>query len=587
MNQVENRTENWEEFQNSQLGTAPARRSVAVILVSMTAVAIGLLFFVSLTYFKSIDLEAAETRLLLYERSLNDTLARHQYFPFVLSQDPLVQSALTNEASADALNQQLAEFAEISSLEAIYLMDASGLVLAASNYREKHSFVRQNYGFRPYFKQAISGVRGNYFGVGATTGRPGYFVSEPVADSTGNEFGVIAIKLDVSELQQAWEKGSENVLVSNDDGIVVLSSNREWLFGTLNNLSPERLEEIKASKQFGSKTVKQLDWEQTGLASVRVADSRFIYSGAEADHLNWKIHYLMGDGRAYERALLTTIVFGSGISLLVGFAAYLRSRRIQIALATSQSDRDQLLQANAQLERAHHELARSSKLAALGQLSASVVHELGQPISALRNYLTAEEIGTDGHLHPNQNKLNGVVDRMESITKQLRFFTKPGDQKMERVLLNDVISESLEMMQHDLDITKTKVSSQASEPITVVGNRLRLEQVLVNLLQNAIYSLGETPNNELSIRLSRTDDRAIISVEDNGAGFGDQELMQLQEPFYTTRSSGDGMGLGLSISTAIINEHHGVLSAENRSAGGAVFMVNLPLAPATEGALHE
>jgi two-component system C4-dicarboxylate transport sensor histidine kinase DctB len=209
-----------------------ARRSVAVILISMTALSIGLLFVVSLAYFKSLDREAAETRLLLYKRSLNDTLKRYQYFPFVLAQDPLTRETL-NGADNLRLNLRLERFAEESELEAIYLMDADGLVLATSNFNQSPSFLGQNYAFRPYFTEAIEGMRGNYFGIGATTGRPGYFVSEPVVDASGSVLGVMAIKLDISELQQTWEQGEETVLASNADGIVVLASNRDWLFGGL------------------------------------------------------------------------------------------------------------------------------------------------------------------------------------------------------------------------------------------------------------------------------------------------------------------------------------------------------------------
>lgn len=556
-----------------QLGTA--RRSVAVLLVSITTIAIVAVFFVSLTYFKSLDREAADVRLTLYERSLNDTLERYQYFPFVLARDPLVIDAL-DSPPFDALNARLKQFAEKSDLEAIYLMDETGLVLGASNFDQPHSFVGQNYGFRPYFTEALAGERGNFFGVGATTGRPGYFVSEPVADASGTIKGVISIKLDASELQQRWEAGGENVIASNVDGIVVLASSRDWLFRSLDTLSVERLQMIEASKQFGNEQVEPLAWQRTGARSVRLDNESYIYAQASVEPIDWTIHYLLSEGRAYERALLTTILFGAGISLLVGFATYLRSKRIQAALATSQSDRHKLQEANRQLENAQSELARASKLAALGQLSASVVHELGQPIAALRNYLAAEELGNGGTPHPSQAKLNSVVDRMEGITKQLRFFTKPGEQALECVLLHDVIAASVSLMQHDFEMANIDLHLDIDQTIAVQGNRLRLEQVLVNLLKNALLSLREAGHDELTITIARGGGLAKIAVADNGVGLGGRELGQMQEPFYTTRSSGDGMGLGLSISASIIKEHNGTFSAHDKPGGGAVFIVELP-----------
>ena len=555
-----------------------ARRSVAVILVAITTIAILLLFFVSLTYFRSLDHDTAQTRLLLYQRSLNDTLERYQHLPFILAHDPLVLEALSR-SQEDALNLRLASFARESKLESIYLMDRTGLVLASSNFNKKHSFVGKNYAFRPYFKQALSGRRGNYFGIGATTGRPGYFVSEPVKDGSGKISGVIVIKLDASELQQTWESGGENVLVSNSDGIIVLASNSNWLYGTIQNLSSARLAAISQSKQFGSIAIKQLAWQRLDNVSVQLGDETYTYAKGDARHLNWMVHYLLTEGRAYERAMLATIVFGSVISLLVGFATYLRSKRIQTALATSQSDRDQLRQANKQLEEAHNELERSSKLAALGQLSASVVHELGQPISALRNYLTAEQIGNNGESNLIFAKLSSVVDRMENITRQLRFFTKTGNHKFEPVLLRDVVSGCLELMQHDIKMANIKVRVKNETPdLTVMGNSLRLEQVLVNLLNNSLASMAEASADCLTVTISRLSDQASISIQDNGTGFGDRELSQLQEPFHTTRASGDGMGLGLSIASEIIKEHNGKLSAQNVTSGGAIFTVYLPIA---------
>ena len=565
-------------------GASPkGRTSVVLTLIAMTLIAVGLLFFVSLAYFKSLDREAAQTQLSLYQRSLSDTFDRHQHLPFVLAQDSIVLDALDTK-NAHLLNQRLKAVAKAANLEAIYLMGIEGVVIASSNFDKSHSFVGKNYGFRPYFKKALSGERGNYFGVGATTGRPGYFVSEPVRDEQGHTKGILAIKLDVSELQQSWQQSKENVLAVNQNGIVVLSSNREWLYKTTKELSANELTAIARSKQFGEIDISRLPWKRGGEASVNVSQKTYIHAEDKAGHLDWNVHYLLGDGRALERAILATVVFGSAISLLVGIAAYLRSIRIQSALHNSQSDRALLLKTNSELESAHAELAHTSKLAALGQLSASVVHELGQPISAFRNYLAAEEISSVGQSRPTLNKLNGVVDRMENITKQLRFFTKPGDQNIERVNLQDVISSSLELIQHDIDAADISLTVEAVNPcIHVAGNKLRLEQVVVNLIKNGVAALQETSTDQLDISLRRESNEAIISVRDNGPGIGSRKLDQLQEPFHTTRASGDGMGLGLSISSAIIKEHNGRLSAENMPDGGAIFEVHLPIAETTMG----
>lgn len=554
------------------------RKSIAIILIAMALGAIALVFFVSQTYFRSLDQETAQSRLSLFERSLNETLSRFQHLPFVLARDATVQEVLGGEPNT-RLNRRLSAFAREAELEAIYLMDLSGLVISASNYDKTPSFLGKNYGFRPYFKAAAAGGRGNYFGVGATTGRPGYFVSEPVRAADGSTIGIIAIKLDASELQKSWEEGDEAVLATNTDGIVVLASDRTWLYRTINHLEPQQLEAIRLSKQFGNVNVVPLPWKEEGPASVELLGNTYTLASTDAAFLDWKIHYLLNGARAYERTILATTVFGSLIALLMGFAAYLRSKRIQSALVASQSDRQELVHANRQLESAQAELARASKLAALGQLSASVVHELGQPISALRNYLTAEEISTDATSLPTLNKLVAVVSRMENITRQLRFFTRPGDEAFDVVRVEDVISDCLELTQHDIDFQKVDLTIDVqTDHMRVKGNRLRLEQVLVNLVKNSLSSLQESTATKLSITAFESDDRAHIEVADNGSGFGARNLEIMQEPFHTTRASGDGMGLGLSISSAIISEHDGTLTAENIPEGGAKFRLSLPLA---------
>jgi len=554
------------------------RKSIAIILIAMALGAIALVFFVSQTYFRSLDQETAQSRLSLFERSLNETLSRFQHLPFVLARDATVQEVLGGKPNTQ-LNRRLSAFAREAELEAIYLMDLSGLVISASNYDKTPSFLGKNYGFRPYFKAAAAGGRGNYFGVGATTGRPGYFVSEPVRAADGSTIGIIAIKLDASELQKSWEDADEAVLATNADGIVVLASDRTWLYSTINHLEPQQLEAIRLSKQFGNVNVVPLSWKEEGPASVELLGNTYTLASTDAAFLDWKIHYLLNGARAYERTILATSVFGSLIALLMGFAAYLRSKRIQAALVASQSDRQELVHANRQLESAQAELAHASKLAALGQLSASVVHELGQPISALRNYLTAEEISNDATSLPTLNKLVGVVSRMENITRQLRFFTRPGDETFDIVTVEDVISDCLELTQHDIDFQNVDLTIDVqTDKMSVKGNRLRLEQVLVNLVKNSLTSLQESTATKLSITAFESEGRAHIEVADNGSGFGTRNLEIMQEPFHTTRASGDGMGLGLSISSAIISEHDGTLTAENIPEGGAKFRISLPLA---------
>lgn len=563
----------------------PQRKRVTAILIIVSIALIVSLFFAATSYFRSEETTEATNRLSLYTRSLNDTLERFQYLPFVLSKDPLVVSGATLGARGETpaeLNVRLAEFATVSNLEAIYLMNLSGSVIASSNYDLPQSFMGQNYGFRPYFQNALSGKRGEFFGVGATTGRPGYFVSEPVFRDD-KIIGVIAIKIDMSELQLLWEQGGENVFVSNGDGIVVLSSTPSWLYRTLQPLSQDEIAAIAINRQFIGKELVSLDWATKGNDVASLNGANFVYANEAINRLDWTVHYLLNETRIYERAALTTVIFGSVLAVFLVFATFMRSARIRSALSISQSDRAQLLKANHELKTTQEQLSRTSKLAALGQLSASVTHELGQPISALRNHLTAAEIS--GELKPGNTleKFTRVIDRMDNITKQLRFFTRPistqrQEDQMQNIDLRDVIKGALDLVEHTLKSACVAVDYTPDEtPIFIMGNRLRLEQVVVNLLTNSVTAMEDSADKKLEISMMEHDSKIDILVRDSGSGFGDRNIAKLQEPFHTTRASGNGMGLGLSIATEIIREHNGAISAQNLEDGGAEFIISLPL----------
>ncbi|MEO9738319.1 MAG: cache domain-containing protein [Lentilitoribacter sp.] len=563
----------------------PQRKRVTVILIVVTIAMIVSLFFAATSYFRSEETTEAANRLSLYTRSLNDTLERFQYLPYVLSKDPLVVSSVSTGRDGVIpfeLNNRLAEFANVSNLEAIYLMNLRGSVIASSNYNLPQSFMGQNYAFRPYFQNALSGNRGEFFGVGATTGRPGYFVSEPVFENS-KIIGVIAIKIDMSELQSLWEKGGENVFVSNGDGIVVLSSNPSWLYRTLQALSGDEIAAIAINRQFIGKELISLDWANQGDDVAKLDGGNFVYAKEPINRLDWTVHYLLSETRVYERTLLTTVIFGSVLAVFLVFATFMRSVRIRSALSISQSDRAQLLKTNHELKTAQEQLSRTSKLAALGQLSASVTHELGQPISALRNHLTAAEIS--GELKPGHTleKFTRVIDRMDNITKQLRFFTRPistvgHEDKQQNIDIQEVIKGALDLVEHTLQSAGVKaVFNSQSRLIYTLGNRLRLEQVIVNLLTNSITAMEDCAGKKLEISLQTHEKIVNIIVRDNGTGFGDRDIAKLQEPFHTTRASGDGMGLGLSIATEIIREHKGMITAQNLEHGGAEFIISLPL----------
>lgn len=552
------------------------RKSVYYTLIVVVVAATTLLFLGAVSYFRSIEIQEAGNRLSLYEKSLSDGLERFQHLPYVLARDAKVIGGARG-IELDQLNVRLRGFAEKAKLEAVYLLDSFGTAIAASNFGTESSFIGQNYAFRPYYIKAMRGQTGEFFGVGTTTGRPGYFISEPILDARGVAVAVIVIKLDMSGLERAWVDAGEKIIVSNDAGIVVLTSHSQWLYKTLVALTPEQRINIMNKRQFGNQPLDLLDWKKTDPYSAFIGDQRFIHVTGAADRLGWDVHFFQDERRIYERAALVSGIFGLFIVLLLVFAVFLRSERIRQALAVSQSDRHKLIIANKELRNAQKELSQSSKLAALGQLSASVTHELGQPISALRNYLAAAEIS--GHITSDKTLLNfsNVIDRMDNLTRQLRLFIKPGTEKFEQFDIGDVIDGAMALVEHDINAAGIKMDcSSSGQKALVFGNKLRLEQVIVNLIQNSIAAMDGVENKALNIKTEIIDSDVVVSVRDTGHGIGIKKLDELQEPFHTTRASGRGMGLGLSISAEIVKDHNGRMTAENLSEGGCVFCIYLP-----------
>ncbi len=550
------------------------------------------LYYLSSSYFRGEEVQKAQNRASLYRSTLLGELERFQHLPFILAQDPFVIAAAAGN-DREGLSRRLLEFANSANLDAIYLMDLNGLTIAASNYNEKVTFLNQNYGFRPYFKNALKGKRGEFFGIGATTSLPGYFIAQRVLDKNKNVLGVIAIKLDLSDLAKAWQEGGENVFVANSDGVIVLSSDKSWRYLTLKTLSEARRKEISLERQFANETLQPLDWENIGVGNVVLNGEKYIHAKSSVSRLGWTLHFLADERRVVERAWFAVIGLAIIASILLTLAVFLRSERIRSALNTSQADREQLQKTNKKLaqevderraaerrlERAQSELARNSKLAALGQLSASVTHELGQPISAMQNYLAAAEFDKDKKERELSIKnLSGIVRRMINITKQLRFFAKPSDKEMEIVDLRKIWAGTDILVSADINDANIKLNLKLSpEPILVKANRLRLEQVLVNLVRNSIAAMEDCDICEMEIIIKQQGKFGIISVKDSGHGLGTSSLEQLKEPFHTTRASGDGMGLGLAISAAIVKEHEGIFEAENIESGGAIFIVKIPL----------
>ncbi|MEL6608107.1 MAG: ATP-binding protein [Pseudomonadota bacterium] len=554
----------------------------------LACVAVVAIYAVSLAAFQADERRTATARASLYDSSLRAEVARFRHLPPILAEDVQVRN-VAQGAPPSGLNTRLARFAAQAGVDAIYLMDRTGETIAASNAGTTLSFLGQSYGFRPYFQAALSGEEGTFYGIGATTRRPGYFIASPVRATSGDIAGVLALKLDLGELSDSWRAGGEKVMLVNSDGIVVLASDPAWLYHTLSPLSDARRAEIASERQFADEPLPVLAWAATGDAILWLDGQRYTRVVRANLPEGWSLHYLGPLQPAASRALLTALlaVLLAG-AFLVG-AQRRRARATTRALSASREAEAQLRRTNAQLaheiderkiaetklRRTQRELERASKLAALGHLAASVTHELGQPIAAMKNHLLAAELGGN-RVAP---ALSGLVERMEGITRQLKFFARPGNDQFGAVEMPEVLDTALDLVGPSFADVAFVTDVAADDDLVVRGDRLRLEQIVVNLLRNAAEAASDTTAPQrVDIGLNRDADGGVrLSVVDSGPGLNGQSIEALSEPFVSTRASGEGMGLGLAISMEIAQEHDGSLTARDRTHGtGAEFVLRLP-----------
>ena len=230
------------------------------------------------------------------------------------------------------------------------------------------------------------------------------------------------------------------------------------------------------------------------------------------------------------------------------------------------------------------ELARVVRFSTAGELTASIAHEINQPLGAiLANAETAEAILQSSN--PDIAELNDIVKdilqddrRASEVIRRMRSLLAKAPFELKRLDLNDLVGDTVGLLSALAVARKCELFTvTAAEALPILGDRIQLQQVILNLIVNGIDAMQDTTreNRIISIRTSRLEDFAELSVSDLGPGIPEEKLKEIFEPFFTSKAG--GMGMGLSIARTIIEAHHGLILARNRDHGGASFRIKLPL----------
>ena len=540
-------------------------------------------YFALASYFLRTEAAKTPERAQFFASSIDDALTRLEHLPYVLSIDESTLDALVS-GNTEHLNPILADIAQRAGAEFVYVLDLNGKTVASSNYKDADSLVGKYYTFRPYFRDAVAGGAGRFYAVGVTTGRPGYFIAEPVRDGEGTIQGVVTVKIGFNDLGRALSGNGELVLVADEQGVVLASSDPGLIYGYMSPLSDGNRRTLEEQQQFGNETLFPLDWKPESERRARLDGTAYVWTKAYLEEEDWSLHLLSEVRESRRQALLyVTVVLLTLLLLTVAASAY-RAAQLRNALAISNADRQRQTReiverriAERQLESARSELAQKEQLAALGQLSASITHELGQPISAMRNYLVAEEIAANAGPNELWPRLSGLLDRMQRIVDQLRLFGRTSVPSASTFVVQDTVHAAVQLIQHTAREAGADVILDLPDvAISVRGRPERFEQVIVNLLRNAIDATQGMDPAEVRLAMHENPETVVLSVADTGPGLGGLNIDELSKPFFSTKPSGKGMGLGLAISGQIINEMNGTLDAQNNIPSGAVFRITLP-----------
>ncbi|WP_296583938.1 ATP-binding protein [Xanthobacter sp.] len=559
---------------------------------------------------------SAETAAALRVAVLRSEIDKQRSLPVVLAQDPEVRGALEtpDPARLDALDRRLDALAEGVRTGVIYLIDAEGHTVAASNYRTPESFLGSDYGFRPYFRIALADGRAEHFAFGTVSRKPGLYLAQRV-EAQGRVLGVLVLKAEFDALEAEWRRFAEPTFVTDERHIVLIASEPAFRFRTTVPLDPVERDAIRESLQFGDSPLTRLDLgpspEEGGVLRLRLPGRStaqdFVAVDMPVPSTSWTLTVL-APTTATTRLATTAARASAALAGVVGLGSagvwWTRRRRRVRALAREAEARRalearvvertaELSAANAQLvtemeerrrarlafDALQDELVQASKLAVLGQIAAGVAHEVNQPVAAIRTFAENSRAfldrGEPAAAAANLDTIAALTERIGAITGELRAFARKSAARIEPVALAPVIDGALLLMRYRLLQTDIALALDIDRPdVAVTGDRMRLEQVLVNLIQNAAEAIGTRRDGEIRIRVETRPDTVVVTVADNGPGLPEEMLGALFLPFTTTKPQ--GLGLGLVISKDIIAECGGTLKVEND--GGAVFTVTLPRA---------
>jgi two-component system C4-dicarboxylate transport sensor histidine kinase DctB len=577
---------------------------VLAAVLAVTALATALAWFGAGEAGKRRLLAQMDSELAVLVRSVDSEIERFRYLPSVIARDGRIRAALASRASGDveAADRYLAEVRADSHADELYVMAADGLTIAASNYAEPSSFVGENYRFRPYYQDALAKGVGRYYAVGVTTGEPGYFLSSAIHDDGGRIVGVAVVKVDMRPLEQTWSKSATFAAVSDRDDVIFLTGHAAWKYRPLHPLSADVLRQIAATRKYDGVDLPNAapvfaSGSADSVIDIPESGGAHLLGSVEMAPDGWRLWTASSLAPVRANALLFALLAALGGLLVSGVGLYLRQRRLLVRAKLEQHDLlerrvvertaelareiDDRRRAEEELREAQASLIHAAKLAALGRMSTAIVHEVSQPLAAMENTLASTgllaERGDAGAVAVKVKQARDLVRRIQRTVKSLKSFARNEPGRLEPVDVDHAVAAAVEVAAHRVGAEGVALTVETlAVPAQVRANAIRLEQVILNLVTNAVDAVAGRPLPAVRIRPERAGGRILIHVADNGPGIDEAIRGRIAEPFFTTKFGGEGLGLGLSISRAIVTELGGSLDFHSAPGVGCTFTISLP-----------
>lgn len=564
-------------------------------------------------------IDSAITDARLKSALLNVALERPRALPLVLSGDPDVSAALRGEnGAAQKLSVKLEGLIPGTEASVLYVTDASGVAISSSNWSTKDSFVGVDFAFREYFKVATLKGQAEHYALGHVSFAPGLYIANRVDDENGSVLGVVIAKVEFPLLESEWRVGRKPVYVTDHNGIVLLTSIPEWRFKTTISLSDETLRELSSLRQFGDAKLDPLPVTEI---SQTVGDARIVSTlddrGRKTTYLSirfpvpstsWLLNYLQPVETTVNRYMREMLF--SALAVLMpliaasGYWLYRRHRieddrraerqaREELERNVTERTRDltaardqlaveveQRQSAEVALRQVQQRLVQANRLSILGQVAAGVAHEINQPVATIRTFADNSrkflERGKQTEVDQNLRKIADLTERIGSITSDLKTLARKGRTAAEPVSLRSVINGAVMLLTSrfagKMDALEIDYSNADH---MVLGSQIRLEQIVINLLQNALEAIADRSDGRVKIHCEGSGDEMALVVSDNGPGIDRDIYAQLFSPFNTSKEG--GLGLGLVISSDIASDYGGRIKVDT-SADGTRFATYLKLA---------